>query len=70
MASRVTHDGLLALRNHWRTLEIARTRIVEKKKVAEKQRSFFDYKCEGNACVCRWNGSGMVTLASNHLTHL
>ncbi|KRX94535.1 hypothetical protein T4E_10245 [Trichinella pseudospiralis] len=59
MASRVTHDGLLALRNHW-----------QKKKVAEKQRSFFDYKCEGNACVCRWNGSGMVTLASNHLTHL
>ncbi|KRZ96417.1 Solute carrier family 2, facilitated glucose transporter member 3 [Trichinella sp. T8] len=41
-----------------------------KNKVAKKQRGFFDYKNDGNVYVCRWNDSSVVTLASNHLTHL
>ncbi|KRX51837.1 PiggyBac transposable element-derived protein 3 [Trichinella sp. T9] len=41
-----------------------------KNKVAKKQRGFFDYKNDGNVYVRRWNDSSVVTLASNHLTHL
>ncbi|KRY47170.1 Solute carrier family 2, facilitated glucose transporter member 3 [Trichinella britovi] len=41
-----------------------------KNKVTKKQRGFFDYKNDGNVYVCRWNDSSVVTLASNHLTHL
>ncbi|KRY45334.1 PiggyBac transposable element-derived protein 3 [Trichinella britovi] len=43
---------------------------MERNKVAKKQRGFFDYKNDGNVYVRRWNDSSVVTLASNHLTHL
>ncbi|KRZ16588.1 PiggyBac transposable element-derived protein 3 [Trichinella zimbabwensis] len=56
-----------------RTLRNTRTKgipLMETNKVAKKQRGFFDYKCDGNVYVCRWNDSSVVTLASNHSTHL
>ncbi|KRX27638.1 PiggyBac transposable element-derived protein 3 [Trichinella nelsoni] len=55
------------------TLRNTRTKaipLMEKNKVAKKQRGFFDHKNDGNVYVCRWNDSSVVTLASNHLTHL
>ncbi|KRZ65552.1 PiggyBac transposable element-derived protein 3 [Trichinella papuae] len=42
------------------TLRNTRTKgipLMEKNKVAKKQRGFFDYKSDGNVYVCRWNNS-------------
>ncbi|KAJ4446621.1 hypothetical protein ANN_13318 [Periplaneta americana] len=34
------------------------------------ERGTFDYRCDGDVYICRWNDNAVVTLASNHQTHL
>lgn len=44
---------------------------VKSVKLMKKEaRGKFDYRCDGTVYVCRWMDNAVVTLASNHVTHL
>ena len=34
------------------------------------ERGDFDFRCDGEVYVCKWNDNAIVTIASNHETHL
>lgn len=35
----------------------------------KKNRGHFDYRCDGEVYICRWNDNSVVTITSNHQTH-
>ena len=43
--------------------------------IKKKSRGYFDYRCDGDVYVCRWNDNSIVTIekkniASNHQTYI
>ncbi|KAJ4446437.1 hypothetical protein ANN_13133 [Periplaneta americana] len=44
--------------------------LVPAKEMKKKKRGEFDFWCDGDIYMCRWNDNSVVTLASNYQTHL
>ncbi|KAJ4435821.1 hypothetical protein ANN_18440 [Periplaneta americana] len=44
--------------------------LVPSKEMKKKKRGEFDFRCDGDIYMCRWNDNSVVTLASNYQTHL
>ena len=47
----------------------ANAKLIDNKKLKKKGRGHFDFVCDGQVYVVKWNDNSIVTMASNYLTH-
>lgn len=43
--------------------------VIPIKEMKKKERGEFDFRCDGDVYICRWNDNSVVTLGSNYSTH-
>ena len=43
--------------------------IMSSKNTKKKSRGTYEYRCNGNLYVCKWNDNSVVNITSNFLTH-
>ena len=74
-----SHDLLLSLRKeNIKTTGTIRdnrtggaTKLMENvASMRKKDRGHFDHRCDGEVYICRWHDNSVVTIASNHQTHI
>ena len=43
--------------------------MLSNKDMKKRERGSYDYRCNGEIFVCKWNDNSIVNIASNHFTH-
>ena len=43
--------------------------MTSTKEMKKKERGHFDFRCDGDVYICKWNDNSIVHVASNHQSH-